>query len=38
MFRRRANKRSDRKYFSKTAGRTHIKNVKKPPMRGGFRI
>lgn len=32
------NKRRDRRRFSKTAGRTHKKNLRATPMRGGFRI
>jgi len=37
MKRYRANKKSDRKYYSRTASRTHKKNLQMP-MRGGFRI
>jgi len=32
------NKRRDRRRFSKTASRTHKKNLRATPMRGGFRI
>lgn len=28
----------DKRRFSKTAGRTHKKNLQATPMRGGFRI
>lgn len=38
MFRKRANKRYDRKVFSRTAGRIHKKNLIAMPMRGGFRL
>lgn len=30
--------RRDQKYFSKTAGMTHGINLRKAPMRGGYRI
>jgi len=32
------NKRRDKRRFSKTATRTHKKNLRATPMRGGFRI
>lgn len=38
MFRRRANKRSDRRRFSRTAGMTHKRNLQVSPMRGGYRL
>lgn len=38
MFRKRAKKKFDRKFFSKTASRSNKKNFKASPMRGGFRI
>jgi len=38
MLRRRVKKVKDRKYFSSTANRTHKKNLRETPMRGGFRI
>lgn len=36
--RRPANRRSDRKRFSRTAIRQHVKNIPVRPMRGGFRL
>ena len=36
--RRRANKRTDRKYFSKTAAHVNKRDVNTNPMRGGFRM
>lgn len=33
-----ANKRSDKRKFSRTAAATHIKNVGSRPMRGGIRL
>ena len=36
--RRRANKRSDKKYFSRTASRVNGRNVNTNPMRGGHRM
>lgn len=38
MKRYRAKKKSDRRRFSRTAGRVHKKNLRATPMRGGFRI
>lgn len=32
------NKNRDRRRFSKTASRTHKKNLRALPMRGGFRL
>lgn len=32
------NKGRDRRRFSRTAGRTHKKNLRAMPMRGGFRL
>lgn len=32
------NKHKDRRRFSRTAGRTHKKNLRATPMRGGFRL
>lgn len=37
-YRKRANKKYDRKMFSRTANRIHKKNLIALPMRGGFRI
>lgn len=31
-------KRKSRKLFKKTASRTHVKNVRPAPMRGGIRL
>lgn len=36
--RKSANKRSDKRKFSRTAAATHIKNVGSRPMRGGIRL
>ena len=36
MMRRRANKRRDKRYFSKTALAVNPKNVASGPMRGGY--
>ena len=36
MFRKRAKRRSDKKYFSKTASGVHKKNLQAVPMRGGL--
>ena len=36
--RRPANKRSDKRNFTRTAMRTHKKNVSAGPMRGGIRL
>lgn len=33
-----ANKRSDKRSFSRNAVKQHIKNIKARPMRGGFRL
>lgn len=30
--------RNDQRYFSKTAGMSHNLNVRKEPMRGGYRL
>lgn len=38
MRRKRANKRYDRKLFSRTASRTNSRNVSASPMRGGYRL
>lgn len=38
MYRKRANKRTDRRTFSRTAGHTHKKNLMANPMRGGYRL
>lgn len=38
MRRRVGNKHKDKKRFSRTAMRTHVKNVPAHPMRGGFRL
>jgi len=37
-FRRKMNRRKDRRAFSKYADRTNALNMKSTPMRGGFRI
>lgn len=31
-------KRGDRRFFSATADKVHVKNVLRPPMRGGIRL
>lgn len=36
--RKRVNKRKSRKSFNKKANRTHVKNARAVPMRGGFRL
>lgn len=36
--RQKVSKRKSKKIFSRTADRTHRKNVQPVPMRGGFRI
>lgn len=38
MMRKRANKRSDKRRFSRTAMRTHKRNIPSRPMRGGIRL
>jgi hypothetical protein len=38
MKRQKMNKKKSKKLFSKTADRTHPKNVQPPPMRGGIRL
>jgi len=38
MRRYKANKRRDKKYFSRTAGSTQKINLQSSPMRGGFRL
>lgn len=38
MRRRRPNRQKDKKYFSRTADRSHPKNYAQSPMRGGWRI
>lgn len=38
MKRYRANKRRDRKFFSKTASRVNERNFSGSPMRGGYRF
>lgn len=38
MMRKRANRRSDKRKFTKTASRTHKRNVSSRPMRGGIRL
>lgn len=37
-YRQRASKRKDKRYFSRTADRTHKKNLQSNPMRGGIRL
>lgn len=36
--RRKMSRRGSRKYFSATASKTHRKNLRATPMRGGYRI
>lgn len=36
--RRKMSRRGSRRLFSKTASRTHVKNLRGVPMRGGYRI
>lgn len=36
--RRRMTRRGSKRYFSATAAKTHKKNLRAVPMRGGFRI
>jgi hypothetical protein len=38
MKRRKMSSRGSKKYFSATASKTHYKNVKPRPMRGGIRL
>ena len=38
MKRRKMSKRGSKSYFSATASKTHYKNVKPRPMRGGIRL
>lgn len=38
MKRHRMSGRSSRKSFSKSAGQTHVKNIRDRPMRGGIRL
>lgn len=38
MRRYKPNKRNDRKRFTHTAARTHKKNIRATPMRGGIRL
>lgn len=38
MKRRKMNFKKSKKYFSKNASKTHKKNLRATPMRGGFRI
>lgn len=38
MRRRRMNRKYSKRVFRKTANRTHRKNLRAMPMRGGFRI
>lgn len=37
-FRKRANKRSDKRRFSRTAAKVHKRNISTRPMRGGIRL
>lgn len=37
-YRKKANKHTDRKRFSRTAKGTHKKNLRSSPMRGGIRL
>lgn len=36
--RRKMNRRKSKKLFSRTGGRTHVKNIRSAPMRGGIRL
>lgn len=36
--RKSANRRSDKRKFSRTAAKTHIRNIGNRPMRGGIRL
>lgn len=38
MYRKRVNRRRDRKIFSRTARKVHGKNLRAMPMRGGIRL
>lgn len=38
MRRRRMSRRGSKRLFRKTASRTHKKNLRRRPMRGGYRI
>jgi hypothetical protein len=38
MRRRKMTRRKSRKLFSRTAKRTHRKNIRRTPMRGGIRL
>ncbi|UOK21011.1 DNA binding protein [Chifec microvirus UA13_19] len=37
-FRKSANRRSDKRRFSRTASKTHRRNISSRPMRGGIRL
>ncbi len=37
-YRRKMNRRKSKRYFSKTASRSHKKNFRAGPMRGGIRL
>ncbi len=37
-YRKRMSRRKSKKYFSKTASRSHRKNFRASPMRGGIRL
>lgn len=36
--RRKMSRKGSKRYFSATAAKTHVKNLRAVPMRGGFRI
>ena len=36
--RRKMTRRGSKRYFAATAAKTHVKNLRAVPMRGGFRI
>lgn len=38
MKRHKMNRKKSKKYFSKTAGHTHGRNIRSSPMRGGIRL
>lgn len=38
MYRKKTNRRTDKKYFKKSASKTHKKNFKTGRMRGGIRL
>lgn len=38
MRRHKMSSRSSKKHFSRNASKTHVKNIRKRPMRGGIRL